>query len=308
MGRVDFKINFRLYTNVYCSTQFITIPELPEIRRCAEVLNRDLQGKYIVGLQLYVKSRYFKHGGFPGQEHLTGKILIEAIHFKGKKIIFYLQKEDGTPMWLVSSLGLEGRWLWKPESQTRLVMEIGDIKQLKRHTLKVVRRVVYYEDQRNFGELKLAATEAELAKILKAVGPDFFNDDITPELYRSKIRNKRISHWPICEWMLDQSRISSIGNYLRAEILFWARISPKRTLASLSDEDIELLRQWSIYILNESYKCGGLTIATYKDPDGTAGTYTHAVYDKDFDPEGNPVETYKDSEDRMVHWVPAVQK
>lgn len=87
-----------------------------------------------------------------------------------------------------------------------------------------------------------------------------------------------------------------------------ARIAPHRTLNSLTDEEIERLYYWTLHIMNEAYKCGGLTIATYVDPHGGKGTYEHAVYNKAKDPLGNPVETYYDSDKRRVHWVPAVQK
>ena len=92
---------------------------------------------------------------------------------------------------------------------------------------------------RNFGTMKLC-NRCDLEKKLKKLGPDVITDKITArdfiDIVRSTKQDKLIGLF-----LLNQNKISGIGNYLRSDILFHAKISPFRTLKSLSDKDLEVL-------------------------------------------------------------------
>ena len=98
-------------------------------------------------------------------------------------------------------------------------------------------------------------------------------------------------------------------NYLKAEILYAAHVSPHRTCASLTDKELTRICKYTNEIMYTSYKSGGATILTYKDENGNPGTFSRRfmVYNQKTDPAGNPVirETTKDK--RTTHWVPKVQ-
>jgi len=120
-------------------------------------------------------------------------------------------------------------------------------------------------------------------------------------------RNKRIQNKQICDYLLDQKRISGIGNYLRSEILYRSRIRPDRSLKNLSDEELELLRIESIKTVRESYDSHGLTIRSYSDLYGNKGTFICQVYNRTEDPYGNPIRTDTFKDGRTIHWVPSLQ-
>ena len=108
--------------------------------------------------------------------------------------------------------------------------------------------------------------------------------------------------------MLDQSKFSGIGNYLRAEILYQCRISPWRKLSELSEKEQELLYFTTLKIMKRSYESNGKTLKSYVTPEGHNGKFRCVVYGCSSDPDGNIIKTEKDSTGRMIHWVPAVQK
>ena len=82
--------------------------------------------------------------------------------------------------------------------------------------------------------------------------------------------------------MLDQSFFAGLGNYLRSEILFDAKIYPDNRLIDL---DKTKINRWAILIKNISYlayKSGGFTVSkSIADVNKANGelrsSYRHAV-------------------------------
>ena len=106
---------------------------------------------------------------------------------------------------------------------------------------------------------------------------------------------------------MKQKYTSGIGNYLKAEVLYRAKMNPTKKLHELSDNEIKTLYDSIMFQLILSYQHHGLTIKSYWDPEGRPGTCPRQVYGKPKDLLGNPVEKFKDSKERTVHWVPSVQ-
>ena len=73
---------------------------------------------------------------------------------------------------------------------------------------------------------------------------------------------------------MDQKVISGIGNYLKAEALYRARIHPLATVGDLDDDDLEALRVASLTCIRQSYAAKGATLRDYRLPDGTPGEAT----------------------------------
>jgi len=75
----------------------------------------------------------------------------------------------------------------------------------------------------------------------------------------------------IKSFLLDQKNIAGIGNVYIQDILFNAKLHPKRKTPSLTDTEIEALYKSIKSVLNESIKLGGLTYE--KDFYGNKGRY-----------------------------------
>lgn len=81
-------------------------------------------------------------------------------------------------------------------------------------------------------------------------------------------------------FLLDQTKISGIGNIYASEILFASKISPFRFMIDLSDSDQELLLSSVKSIIDDAIKHGGSTIRDYSMPNGSTGSFQqrHKVY------------------------------
>ena len=292
------------------------MPEGSEVKCVADTLNILYANKVIMEINFDTRSRYYTSGRSDikpaqlkilqdfhrGIEELRKRLPLKVllVRSRGKKIIFEL--EDDT--YLVSSLGMEGRWIPFPKvpkgDHSNLWLSFG--------TNGVVEETAYYDDSRHFGALEFCFSKQGLESRLADLGPDMLQDNVTKEQWASILKNSRIKRKQICDLLLEQERVAGIGNYLRAEILYRAKIRPDRSLGDLSDDEIERLRVHTIETMKESYAQGGCTLKSYWDPLGRKGNFECVVYGQKADPDGNPVQvnTFKDG--RSMHWCPAVQK
>jgi formamidopyrimidine-DNA glycosylase len=153
-----------------------------------------------------------------------------------------------------------------------------------------------YEDMRGFGKIAIQRTEEELDQRLSKIGFDLLeaslhHGQIPDEQWLSFFNRK--SKKKICVFLLEQDKIAGIGNYLRSEILHQAKINPHRSVSSLSDQELLLLRDATQDVIVRAYRSNGLTIKDYIDPEGEKGTFTCLVYGKQVDEQGRKVITEK---------------
>ena len=274
------------------------MPEGPEIRITCDGLNSHLKRCTIEDIQITPASRYYK-SGIHNMDRLKLPLRVETVVPKGKKILIYCKDKKGTRIVLISALAMEGSW--KLHSGKHSGIEIhttdhrGDFK------------ILYFHDTRHFGTFHICMTQEDMDYVLKDVGPDLLNDDVRYEDYHRVITQKKLQHKEICWFMMEQKFFSGVGNYLLSEILYACRILPTRKLQDLSDEDIYNLWNQSKRIIQNSYKYGGLTIATYFAMDGSRGTFRTKVYGQKYDPHGNRVLTGTFSNKRTSHYVPEIQ-
>ena len=268
------------------------MPEGPEVRKNVDFLNTILQGTRIKDVKI-LSGRYQKNGPFEGFNDMTqDDLVVESVQCKGKFIYFNFNSKAS--LW--STLGMSGVWQPNMSKHTRLI--ITNHKDEK----------VYYNDVRNFGTLKYTRQENDLIKKLNSLGPDVLNSEVNQDVLKRSLLKK--PNKTIAENLMNQSLISGVGNYLKAEILYVCGISPHRVCSDINEKEYKLLADACHYITRLSYRMGGATLLSYRQPNGKKGLYSRrfAVYNQKYDPEGNKVikETTKDK--RTTHWVPEVQK
>jgi formamidopyrimidine-DNA glycosylase len=134
------------------------------------------------------------------------------------------------------------------------------------------------------------------------------SDRVTDEQFAERLSKK--PDWTIAAALMDQSLVSGVGNYVRAEALYRAQISPHRKISAIQSGELTRLKGAVQIVLQEAYKRRGASIRDYRDPEGDAGQYTQhfLVYNQAQDPHGNPVTKEEAEDGRTIHWVPAVQK
>lgn len=262
------------------------MPEGPEVRIIANQLNNLLSNKILTNYQP-INTSYSISLSIPA------RLLYVTSH--GKKIIFVFNNQI-----LLSSLGMEGKWLLSPNKYTQLILTFDGIN-------------IYYDDKRKFGKLKLVNSLEKLINkpdwmqltLDKYNLPDglvpiskFNPDNIFNEIAKS-IRK-------IGDILLDQRYFNGIGNYIKSEALYLAGISPHRPANDITAGEYSRLYSAIIYVMLKSYQSNGFTLETFCDVYGNKGNYTPAVYGKDVDIYGNKI-TKDYIYNRVTYWVKNLQ-
>ncbi len=268
------------------------MPEVAEVRRYVDSLNQFISGKSMSGIEI-VSGRYQKT--LPDSIMDFGSCLpmkITEVNCKGKFI--YFQTETDWNIW--STLGLTGSWTAKRAEYTRVIFHFSN------------QDPIYFNDMRNFGTLKFIQGKEILQNKLRTLGPDILMEPCPDDLFKLKLQSKYSK--TLAEVLMDQSVVSGIGNYIKAESLYLAQLSPHRLAGSLTDSEVSKLNQAIQAIAKESYRSGGSTFRTYADFNGEVGNFSERfmVYGRKTDPMGHPVVREETKDKRTTHWVPQIQK
>lgn len=268
------------------------MPEGAEVRRIVDQMNLIVAGKHLSRVRV-LSGRYQKQLPYGLTDFLKQTHEIVGAKNKGKFIYF----ETSTEWNIWNTLGMSGSWSKDPNHEfNRVIFEFEDLEP------------IYFSDIRNFGTLKFVNSKKELKKKLMNLGPDPIIEDVSDAIFKTKIKNR--GHKTLPEILMDQSMMAGVGNYVKAEALYLAKISPHRIGNSLSDLELSTLNRAIHSVLRESYRSGGSTFRTYADFNGETGNFTDRfmVYGRKEDPDGNEIMKEETKDGRTTHWVPAVQK
>jgi len=268
------------------------MPEGPECRRFALALSEHIGGEILAKISI-LSGRYLKKelsGLKEFQANLPIQIQGVGVHGKFIYVIF-----DGkSSMW--SSLGMSGAWQKEETPHSRLKFDFKSGKK------------VYFNDVRNFGTIKYCQDPKLLASKLESLGPDMLAEEVSNENFISQMRRNNDNN--ITKALMDQSTVAGIGNYVKSEALWLARINPHKKVSQLPDNNLKILNKAIQSIMRESFVSGGVTMRSYKDFFGELGDYSSRfmVYNQETDPDGNEVIKEKTPDGRTTHWVPDIQR
>jgi len=318
------------------------MPEGPEVRTIAEKLRAKVRGRQLLWLELKGEGKYTTEiqTKWPQVQHLFPSVCLEILS-RGKQLFFFF--ENGIAF--ISSLGLHGHWYdIKPEHRTAYLEGTKESPQGKFHPrfgLNFGKRVkqfdisekeIWYDDQVCFGNftitdwngakekmltfgpdlLSITTPFKEIHTVIAGILPKEFFEKATVERFAAELRAPRRGAIQICKFLMEQKYFSGIGNYLKSEILYRARISPFRAINTLTNLEIQTLFSVALATIAESYKCGGLTHGTFLDPDMQKGTFPVFVYNRNGEKDQNGhliryVEKGSSPDGRGTYYVPEVQ-
>lgn len=250
------------------------MPELPEVELVARSLDRLLRGRRIVsaklirpGLAPEISPRRFARS--------LGGAAFANVSRRGKHVLLYV---DDTHV-LITHLRMTGRFLLLPAER-----------QLPAHThalfqLEDGRRLVF-TDQRHFGMMKIVrASELHETKELRSLAPEPFSAEFSPAYLRHAFSRTRRA---LKEVLLDQTKVTGLGNIYAAEVLFLSRVNPFLAAADLSTRRLPRLHRAIRDVLNESIAHGSTMNV---DPENIDGSYYGGAYEgrwRVYDREGEP--------------------
>jgi formamidopyrimidine-DNA glycosylase len=131
-------------------------------------------------------------------------------------------------------------------------------------------------DPRKFAKVVILS-EKELSTEINKIGKDALL--IKKEEFFNLFLNKKRE---VKSFLMDQSVISGIGNIYAAEILFLAKIDPKRRTDSLKEKEIEKIYELIQSVLKKGLQLKGDSTSDYRLLDGKKGGYQnhHLVYNR----------------------------
>jgi len=302
------------------------MPEGPEVTIITQYLDQTIKNAEII--EFNVLSGRYTHQELVGYRDIKFPAKITKIDSKGKFMWFELAL-TGTnkTAYLMNTLGLTGEWNFEQSEQNRIHIKLqkngNDIN-------------LFYDDPRNFGTLAITTDKKKLDKKLNKLAPDILKSQMSDENVALLItnfinlpHNKKKNINIVNVLMNDQSAIvSGIGNYLVAEILYDAKISPFRDISDLSEKEILILAHSMRKIVKSAYydnttgymkkienfvkkhKEGIINgiFPNYHPDIGISGKFKFRVYKRNADFIGNFVQTDQVIKGRTIYWVPNVQK
>lgn len=232
------------------------MPELPEVETVVRGLRRCLSGERL-GPVLFASQRIAR-GDPVGWRSRLGGHRVERIDRRGKYIIIRLSDDNA----IIVHLRMTGRLWVKPATYRRGRHD--------RFMISLVdgRRLVL-SDPRQFARVEWSSqSNLENHKGLRTLGPDALTITVAQLLSACSK-----SHRPVKSLLLDQKRLSGVGNIYADESLFAARIHPRTFADSLGTKRIARLRSAITSILHRAIDLCGTTFDTFADLDGNSGGF-----------------------------------
>lgn len=296
------------------------MPEGPELARSRDYLRKMLHGKFVHEIIPLEGGRYggIDSDGIPGldaycdENNATAQAdghawaygqPIGDVGVKGKFMWW------GIGDWFLwCTYGMSGQWSAKYDPKHSACQVCYNDSREPIHPCSQAVQTINFNDPRHFGTLKLVRGRPALLKKLASLGPDMLNDPPSPLEFQ--LRLSRRATKTLAEALMDQTVISGVGNYIKAEALYLAEISPHRLVHTLGPNDVRRLRDQIINVMQASYANDGATIRSYLNVDGSKGGMKtrFLVYGNQTDPLGNPVVKEETKDGRTTHWCPAIQK
>lgn len=268
------------------------MPEIAECRIFTDQLNKEFGGQSLQDINI-VGGRFLKEP-IPVYKLITP---LSNTKFNSKGKFLYWTFGDKEECVFFITLGMAASF--GPKSKHSAIQFIFD------------KSDIYFNDIRHFGTFKISDKIA-LTKKLNTLGWDPLQNPVMPENLPNILRVK-CDQKTIAEALLDQRVFAGVGNYIRSEALYMSCIHPLRPINGaygLSNTEITELSKNIIAVVQEAYKTGGATIATFKDMYGNTGKFfdKFKVYSKKMDPNNNPITKITAPDGRSVFYVDAVQK
>jgi formamidopyrimidine-DNA glycosylase len=263
------------------------MPELPEVELVARSLDRLVKRLRIETARLIRPGLAPENTPREFARSLRGA-RFEKVERRGKHI---LSKFDNGRV-LITHLRMTGRFLLLPARRP-----------LPKHTHALFHlddgRRLAFTDQRHFGLMKVVSLERLAdARELRGLAPEPFSAEFTPEYLAAVFAR---TNRTLKDVLLDQTKVTGLGNIYAAEVLHLARVNPFATASHLSRRHVTRLHRAVLEVLSEALAHGSTMNV---DPENIDGSYFGGGYQgrwRVYDREGEPCRKCRDPIRRVTH-------
>jgi formamidopyrimidine-DNA glycosylase len=166
---------------------------------------------------------------------------------------------------------------------------------------------IYYTDVRRFGTFKFINDNKLLTIKLQSLKYDILKDNLNNKIIFDLFQKPNIQKQNITKILMNPKLFSGIGNYIKCESLYLAKISPYRKIYTLSKYDIKKLFLAIKYIMKLSYKSQLGTYNYLPNINIRKNCFKFKVYKQKFDPKNNKITVDKTPDNRTTYWVKNIQ-
>ncbi len=226
------------------------MPELPEVETVARQLQCNLRGQRVQGLRILDEKLRVSPA-----PRLKGLHVAEVDRFEKQVRLRF----EGTrrPRWLLVHLRMTGRLHWTTDR--------GTPKHL-RAVFTLDRGRLLFIDTRRFGTFDWVEDE----RLFDRPGVDPTSTAFTTERLKTLLGQTKT---PLKPWLLRQDRVVGLGNIYASEILWQARLSPRRRAGRLRTVEIARLHEATRSIMQRAIENCGTTFSDFQHTDGSIGSY-----------------------------------
>ena len=240
------------------------MPEGPEIRRAADKIAQVLEGQQIMDIHFGLDCLKGRERDFQGAE-------VREIETRGKALLTHFENE----LTIYSHNQLYGRWyVVKRDAYPKTNRSL----RLALHT-RTHSALLYSASDISIWD----RFELELHPFLAKIGPDILNPKLNWKEISQRLRSQRFQRRTLASLYLAQDFLAGIGNYLRSEILFDAKVLPDARPRDLSVKQLNDLGRSTLKISQRAYQTAGITnpprrVAYLKSQGLKRGAFRHAVF------------------------------
>lgn len=243
------------------------MPELPEV----ETIRRDLEKKIIGQTIRRAEILFFKR---VSPKNLAQKITgfkIQKVSRRAKLLVI-----EGSTHSLLFHLKMTGQIVLR--HNTQIVFGGHPMKGVTELPNKYTRAifyfqngdVLYFNDLRKFGYIKLIPRKAA-EDVFSKYGVEPLEKDFSLHYFLELTEKSKTTK--LKAFLLNQEKISGLGNIYVDESCFLAGVRPGRRVGSLTKEEKKKLWQAIRRVLQKSIQYRGTSFNTYVDTDGKTGGF-----------------------------------
>lgn len=274
------------------------MPEAAEVKLITDFLTEKLVGKNIIDMGMS-GSKFVKKPIANIFEFITTQPLkCTEAQCKGKFIYLTFKNKYNEIWFMKNSLGMTGFWTADSSlNHNHFFFRLEDNSK------------IYFNDARKFGNISFTKNESEILVKLYELGHDILGP-IYPDMYSDIFKRfKKYLDKNICVALMSQEVLAGVGNYIKAEALFKAEISPWRKVEEIPTRRLQELIKWCRQIAIDAYILKGNSFHTFTNADGTKGSYKDKlkIYKQKIDPYGNEIIKEETPDGRTTYWSPSVQ-
>jgi formamidopyrimidine-DNA glycosylase len=231
------------------------MPELPEVEAARRLLTRSAVGRRIVSVRVMPDPIVFQ-GVSPARirRALVGRRVIAA-HRHGKHLWLELDRRP----WPCFHFGMSGGIEVRGRRHQKLMVEGRRAREepwlprfLKLHLTLDNGGEVVFRDARRLGRVRLRH-DPRAEPPISLLGFDALHD--VPSVARLvELFGKRAA--PVKAVLLDQSFSAGVGNWIADEVLYQARIDPRRRTDTLSRAEVGRIRSRLRFVISTAVRAG----------------------------------------------------